>query len=199
MRSWITMLPPIMSGISKRPIRNVLVRTAALYSRTATTIILRMLFALAGGSRGTVTERLGRAGDTHEDVVQRGARQLEVAHSAALRQGRQDALRVGTWVKTQLLEFAEVSHLGHARQSAEVRPTLQADAHRVGAVGVLDRIQGTVEDFLPLVNHENEVAHLLGDGHVMRREDDGRPVAAKVEDLLAEDLDVDGVESAERL
>src|SRR4051812_8198557 len=49
MRTWIRTLPPIRIGIVKSPIRKVLVRTAALYSRAATTKILRMLDALADG------------------------------------------------------------------------------------------------------------------------------------------------------
>src|SRR5262245_30227937 len=107
------MLPPMMIGISKRPIRNVLVRTAALYSRAATTRILRMLFALVDGGRGAVAQRLGRTGDAHKDVVQGGARQLEVAHGATLRQHSEDALRIRARVEPQFLKIAKVGHLRH--------------------------------------------------------------------------------------
>ena len=58
------------------------------------------------------------------------------------------------------------------------RPPFEAHAHRVAAVGVLDRLERAVEDLAALVDHEDEVAHLLGDGHVVRREDDRRAVLA---------------------
>src|SRR5712692_1585573 len=116
------MLPPIMIGISSRPIRNVLVRTAALYSRIAMTRTLCMSDALAGGGWRAVAERLGGTSDADEDVLQSRSRQLEVPHGTALGQHGQDALRVGTRVETEFLEIAEVRHLRHAGQVAEVRP-----------------------------------------------------------------------------
>ena len=57
---------------------------------------------------------------------------------------------------------------GDAGHIVQPRPALDDDAQRVGAIGVLDRLQGAIEHFLALVNHEYEVAHLLGDGHVVR-------------------------------
>src|SRR5262249_33086768 len=84
--AWTAMLPPIMTGISTREIRNALVRTAALYSRAAMTRTLRTGHLAGRGVLG--------GGDADEDVVQRRPGQLEVAAPAALHQPAQQLLRV---------------------------------------------------------------------------------------------------------
>src|SRR5262249_2569688 len=132
------MLPPIINGIIKRPIRKVFVRTAALYSRNATTMTLRIAIP-------------PRPRNPHEDVVQRRPAQLEVPHPPALRQQRQQCLAVGPLGQTQLLPAAQLTHLDHSRQVAQTASIpLDLYPHRVAAVGVLDGLQGAVEH-LPAV------------------------------------------------
>src|SRR5436305_9633204 len=80
-----TMLPPISTGISTRPMRNALVRTAARYSRRAITSVLRMVGPPVGQAGSLPYVSVG-VGDADEDVVQRRPGQLEVAHLAALQQ-----------------------------------------------------------------------------------------------------------------
>src|SRR6266852_5348822 len=70
-RSCTRMLPPIISGNIKTLMMNDLVRTAALYSRTAITNTLRMAVLL-----------IARAGDADKDVLQRRPGQLEMTDLA---------------------------------------------------------------------------------------------------------------------
>src|SRR5262249_2131527 len=147
---WIRRLPPMRSGMATRPMMKVLVRTAALYSRAATTSILRMSGLLL----------VGRPGDAHEDVMQARAGQLEVAHPAALHEPGEQFLRVGPRVEPDFLPAPEVGHLGDARQVGQSGTAFEQDVQGVASVGVLDRFQRPVEDFLALVDHEQKVTHL---------------------------------------
>src|SRR5262249_50185146 len=182
------MLPPIRSGINTREMMNALVRTAARYSRTAMTSTLRMVI-LPGVRRG----------DTDEDILQRGTSQLEVAHFAAPDQRRQHLLRIGSPLKAQLAEPAEIRHLGDAGEAVERRLLFQATPKSIAAVGVLNRFERAVEGLAALMDHEDEVAHLLGHGHVMGGEEDGRSFLLEIEDGLAQDLGIDRIEAAEGL
>src|SRR5438093_339393 len=110
------MLPPIMIGMISRLMMNVLVRTAAVYSREAMTQILRMMRSQNGG----LGDVLVRRRDADKDVVQRRLRQLEVQHPAAADQRAEHALRIPAALQAQLLQPAEVRHLGHPRQTREV-------------------------------------------------------------------------------
>src|SRR5581483_11266632 len=107
----MTMLPPIMTGMISRPMRKALVRTAALYSRRATTSSLCTEGISPGedrgGRRGRQHAVLVRLSDANEDVVQRWPRQLEVTHPALHHDAGQDLLRVGSLVQPQLLITAE--------------------------------------------------------------------------------------------
>src|SRR5262245_22402926 len=103
-RAWTRTLPPIIRGMMIRLMRNVLVRTAARYSRRAMTSILYTAVLLPGGGRPVGVG----AGDAHEDVVQRRPGQLEVVHLAALHQPGQQPLGVGAGQQPQFLPAAEV-------------------------------------------------------------------------------------------
>src|SRR5260370_36575119 len=89
------MLPPIITGIITRPMMNALVRTAARYSRTAITNVLRM--------GGHLRRRLRGPGNAHKDVVESRPRHLKVTHAAALHQLGEQLLRVGVALQAQLL------------------------------------------------------------------------------------------------
>src|SRR5215471_18177187 len=95
-------LPSSSNGMKTRLTRNALVRTAARYSRTAMTQVLRI---------GTLS--LLGPGDADEDLLECGPGHLEVAHPAALQQQGQQTLRVGVAFQAQLLPAAEVRHPAH--------------------------------------------------------------------------------------
>ena len=112
-------------------------------------------------------------------------------------QRRQQRLRVGA---AHLLQLAVVVDAGHPRQRPQHRgAAVHPHADRVGAVGGLDLVQRPVEHLLPLVNHEDAVAHPLGHAHVVGAEDDGRAGAADVEHRVLEHFGVDRVEPGKRL
>src|SRR5262245_21487841 len=116
------MLPPIRIGIITRLIRNALVRTAALYSRSATVTSLRI-----GSSRGALGP-----GDADEDVLQLGPGDLEVPHLPALHQPREERLRIGARGEAQLLPAAEVGGLHHAGQVGQAAGVaVEVDVQRV--------------------------------------------------------------------
>src|SRR5438552_17097878 len=142
---------------------NDLVRTAARYSRTAMTRTLRMGHLLDFG-----------AGNADEDVVERGAGELEMADPAAIHEQGEDSLRIGPAIEPQLLPAAEVGHLGDARKLGQRVAPFDADPQRVVAVVVLNRFERAVEDLPAPEDHEDEFAHLLGDRHVVRRENHRR-------------------------
>src|SRR5260370_6453549 len=147
----MTMLPPMSTGMSSRLMMKALVRTAARYSRTAITHTLRTMVLL----------RLG-AGDAHENVVQGRPGQLEVPDRSAIHQGRQDGLRIRAALEAHFLPAAEVGDLCHARHSLPTEPvSFYSYAERVAAVRLLNRLQGAVQDLTALVDHENEIAHVL--------------------------------------
>src|SRR5579871_4784215 len=166
-----TTAPHMRSGMRMRLTRKDLVRTAAWYSRAAMTRILC-----------TVVLLFVRAGDADKDVVQRWAGQLEMADFAPAHQRGQYVLGVRTARQAQFLPAAEVRNLDDAGQITEwtlavVKPNLE----RVVAVRILDRFECSIKDFLTFVDHENEVAHLLGHVHIMSRENDGRPGALDIQ------------------
>src|SRR3989442_80544 len=107
--SCAAMLPPIMIGIASKVMRKALDRTAAWYSREATTNILRMRQLPHGGSR-----------NAQEDVVQRRARDLEVPHPAALHQRGEHGLRIGVARDAQFLQPAVIVHVFHARDAGKI-------------------------------------------------------------------------------
>src|SRR5262249_21289264 len=116
---WITPPALIKTGMSNRPMRNALVRTAAWYSRAAITKTLFMIILLGLGVR-----------DADENIVQGWLGQLEMLHPAPVDQGRQHLLRVGATVEAQLLEPAEVGDLHHPGQVVQGVPVaVQPDVH----------------------------------------------------------------------
>src|SRR5262249_5216463 len=100
-----TTLPPKRTGMTTRVMTNVLVRTTAKYSRTATTSILRMELILC---------RVVRLSDADEDVVQGRLTYLEVAHSTALHEIAQKGLSVRLRREAQFLPAAKVRNLNNA-------------------------------------------------------------------------------------
>src|SRR5262245_1995752 len=119
------MLPSIITGMMTRLMMKVLVRTAARYSRTAMTSILRM-------------GRL-RVGNAHEDIVQGRMGQFEMVDRAAGHEGGQKLVGIAARMDAQLLPVAEIHDVCHAGQADQVRAVaVQPDAHRVGSVGLLD-------------------------------------------------------------
>ena len=80
-----------------------------------------------------------------------------------------------------------------------VRARLGPQPDRVVAVGRLDLVERAVEHLAAPEDHEDPVAEPLGDRHVVRGEDHGRPGLPQVEHRVLEDLGVDRVEPAERL
>src|SRR5262249_12592429 len=164
----------------------VLVRTAAWYSRTAMTSILRMVGL--------------RVGNAYEDIVQGWPGQLEMMHRAAGQKSGQKLVGVAARIDAQLLPVAEVDYTGYAGQIPQGRAgAVQPDTHGIRSVSILDGFQGAVQDFLALVDHEDEVAHFLGDGHVVRGENHRRPLAVEVEDGIAQHFQVDRIQAGEGL
>ena len=70
---------------------------------------------------------------------------------------------------------------------------------RVMAVGRLDLVERAVEDLAAAEDHEDPVAQSLGDRHVVRGEDHGRPGLPQVEHRILDDLGIDRVQPGERL
>src|SRR5581483_558089 len=161
------MLPLISTGMIISVTRNALVRTAARYSRTATTNILRMVVLLRV-----------RSGDADEDVVQRWLANLEVPQAAALHQMGQDCLRVRLGGQPQFLIAAKVRYFDDTGKIVQCRRTVQMYAQSITSVGILDRLQCAVENLTALVDHENEIAQLLGHAHIVSRKHDGRTTTA---------------------
>src|SRR5262249_35075570 len=151
----------------KSPMRKAFVLTAARYSRAATTIILRMSAPYCG-SRGGIISRGPR--NPHKDVVQRRASQLEVRDASAPHQLGKQFLRIGTGCHAQLLKSAEVIHLFNARECSRIKAVaFHSYTHRVLPKAILDRIESSIQNLVALVNHENVIAHFLGDRHVVGR------------------------------
>jgi hypothetical protein len=69
----------------------------------------------------------------------------------------------------------------------------------VGRVAVADVADRVVEDLLPVVDHDDVVAELLGLDHDVRREDDRGALLVLLADQVAEQPHVDRVEPAEGL
>src|SRR5262245_48200492 len=112
--------------------------------------------------------------DAHEYLLKGGLRLLEMPHRPPTHQLYEDPLRVGILVQPEFLQVAEVRDLRDSRQVVEVPRTLDANAQGVASVSVLDVLESSVEDLSTLVDHEDEVAHLFGDVHVVCRENYGR-------------------------
>src|SRR5689334_18787390 len=94
------MAKPVKSGIISSPRMNAFERTSVVNSDTAT---INALFVISRQSPRSpvpshpdlgVAADVRRPGDAHEDVVQRGARDLEVVHRGPRRQVVQEALRL---------------------------------------------------------------------------------------------------------
>src|SRR5437016_9157413 len=158
------------SGISVKLTRNDFVRTAARYSRTAMTIVLRMT-GLLGFLHLPLTLALspqrergvGRRGDANKDVVQGRVGYLKMANRSPRHQGRQHRLRIRASLQAKLLSAAEVHDFGYTRESVPVYRSvlLQADADGVAAVGLLNGLQRSVQNLASFVNHKDGVAHLF--------------------------------------
>src|SRR5438105_5017506 len=125
------MLVPIISGRNTTLMINALVRTAARYSRTAMTTILRM----------AVLHRF-RPRDPDKNFLQGRVGQLEVEDPSPPDQGGQDFLGIGAPLQAQLLQPAEIRDLDDPRHIGQVRiAAVEPYPHRVAAVGLLDRLQ----------------------------------------------------------
>src|SRR5580765_1800284 len=101
-----------MTGISKMPMMNDFVLTAALYSRAAMTRTLRMRLYLL---------MLFRLRDADKNIVQRRVSHLEMLDAAALHERGEQPLRVGLPFQTQLLPAAQVAHVHDTRQAGPGR------------------------------------------------------------------------------
>ena len=123
-----------------------------------------------------------------------------MSHLTAGHEQAEQALRVGALVEAKLLQVPMVGDPGNSRQVIE-RPAISFKLHaqRVAAVGVLDGVERAIEHFSALVDHEDEIAHLLGHGHVVRRKDYRGPGLFEIEHRFAENDGVHRIESAERL
>src|SRR5581483_349909 len=89
-----------------RPTRNALVRTAALYSRAATTNSLRM----------AVPPLRARGGDPDEDVVQCRPDQLKMPQPAELGQASEQCRHICPRRHLKVLPASEVNDLLDARE-----------------------------------------------------------------------------------
>ena len=140
---------------------------------------------------------LGR-GDPDEDVVQRRPRDLELEDPRPGHEGGEQVLGIAP--PPHLLEVPVVVDLLDPVQAVEgVHAGLGPQPDRVVAVDRLDLVERAVEDLAAPEDHEDPVAQPLGDRHVVRREDDGRPGLPQVEHRVLEDLGIDRVEPGERL
>src|SRR5574340_321776 len=156
-----TMPPNINTGMIVRAMRNALVATIARYSRRAMMRILRMADLLRALGLGT--------GNAHEDVVQRRPCQLEVLDLGSLEQRAEDRLGIGPMVHAELLVTPVVVDMHDAGQAREGAVVVVAGSHadRVLAVLGLDRLERAVEHLAPAADHQDRVAHALGDRHVV--------------------------------
>src|SRR5205823_4587010 len=100
---WKPIASPMNIGMKAMPMMNALLLTSIEASEPATISALlgrRMLGAWSG--------------DAHEDVVQRGARDLEVVHRRARHEPREERLRVAA--QPHLLRHPVVVHVVHLRE-----------------------------------------------------------------------------------
>ena len=153
------------------PIRNPRDRTADWNSERAMVSTLRMGRLLR--------ELLGRRfRDAHEDVVERGARDLEVPDARPGDEGRQEQLRIaGQAALPEAGRSRSPTPLPAANRARPGDPS-SFTRHRVAAVRRLDFVERAVEHLATAENHEDAVAHALGDVHVVRAEKDGRALLA---------------------
>src|ERR1044072_1741249 len=100
--------PNMKTGMKRTVTRKALVRTMARYSRRAIVLVLRIC--------GFLLNPCVRPGDPHEDIVQRGPRQLKVLDPRPPRQLRQDVLRIGALRNSQFLKSAVIIDADDAGQ-----------------------------------------------------------------------------------
>ena len=74
--------------------------------------------------------------------------------------------------------------------------SFHADADDVLTEGALNIRKRAVENFVAFVDHEDEIAQLLGDAHVVCREDDRSALPAEFENFLAKHVGIDRVQAA---
>ena len=76
---------------------------------------------------------------------------------------------------------------------------LDRDAHHLPPGRATDLAQRAADHHAPAVDDRDRLAQGLGDLHLVRREDDGAAAVAELEERLAQEHHVDGVEAGERL
>src|SRR5690606_35202287 len=132
--------------------------------------------------------------------MERRLRDFEAVNVGPSEYLAKDLLWHGARGETQLLELSVIADgidTGDAVQHLD--PAIDPDPHGVGPIARLDLSETAVEDLATPEDHEDEITHLLGDGHVVSAQDDRGAVAAEVEHGLAEDLGIEGIEATEGL
>jgi hypothetical protein len=120
---------------------------------------------------------------------------MKHAHAGSKR--RQQRLRVAG--EAELVHRARPGHRRYAGEGGQKpRRAVHTHANRVGAVGRLDLVERPVEHFLPAKDHEDAVAHPLGNRHVVGAEDNGRALGSKGVDGFPENVGVHRVEPRKR-
>ena len=56
---------------------------------------------------------------------------------------------------------------------------------------------GPIEHFVTFIDHEDTVAHLLGNIHVMSAEQDGCSFVSQIQNRLLQQVEIDRIEPAE--
>src|SRR5579871_1042412 len=139
----------------------------------------------------------GRPGDANEDVVKRRPGDGEARDARLRHQRPQQFLWITAARDAQLLNLAEITDLLNAGKVG-YHAILERDANGVVAVLLLNGVECSVEHFPAAEDHEDVVAHRLGDAHIVRAEDDGGAGAAHVENRVADLVGADRIEAAER-
>ena len=113
----------------------------------------------------------------------------------AAQQFPENRLRIGLRFHAQFGVAAVVVHLDHAGQIFECTVAVaRAHADRVLAVLGLDRFQSAVEHLPAAADHENRVAHPLGDVHVVRGEDHRGAAAMQRNNRVLEHFHIQRIE-----
>ena len=109
-------------------------------------------------------------------------------------------LRIGGGNDMQFLSLAIIVYLVDTRQTAQHRGApFDPDADGIVSISILNRGQCSIQDLLPFVNHENEIAHSFCHAHIMRAEDHRRALRLKIDNGIPDDVGVDRVKAGEGL
>ncbi len=153
---------------------------------------------------GEVEVLVGRTADVvDEDLLERGIGDLEVGHPNPAADGRrQEGVRLDAHVELDLGPVearAEDAGPGNLVDPGQPVVAFDRELHEAPTGRPPDVPHGATDDDPPPVDDRDRLAERLDRLHLVGREDQGLALVAQLEERLAQQRDVDGIETRERL